>query len=153
MDSVASFREMRIRLMSNKSPDSPSSYVITSSVEREGRTTVAVNLARSLVEGERRTLLIGADFGNPDIVDWFRAGAQSRGQVTDLTPAGLSEVLAGRAYLEDVIITDAEPGLDVLPAGRGRTTAWRPPAWTPWPPCSKAAPRPTTSPSSTLPRC
>lgn len=120
VDSVASFREMRIRLMSNNSPDSPSSYVITSSVEREGRTTVAVNLARSLVEGERRTLLIGADFGNPDIVDWFRAGAQSRGQVTDLTPAGLSEVLAGRAYLEDVIITDAEPGLDVLPAGRGQ---------------------------------
>ncbi|MGJ9371571.1 Wzz/FepE/Etk N-terminal domain-containing protein [Nesterenkonia sp. CF4.4] len=118
-DAVASFREMRIRLMRNKSPDSPSSYVITSSVEREGRTTVAVNLARSLVEGDRRTLLIGADFGNPDIVHFFRGGALSRGQVTDLTPAGLSEVLAGRAYLEDVVIADAEPGLDVLPAGRG----------------------------------
>ncbi|MCH8562423.1 Wzz/FepE/Etk N-terminal domain-containing protein [Nesterenkonia sp. LB17] len=119
VEAVASFREMRMRLMFGKYLDSPSSYVITSSVEGEGRTTVAVNLARSLVEGGRRTLLIGADFANPDIVHWFRTSTSGGGQLTDLTPAGLNEVLSGSAYFEDVIITDAEPGLDILPAGRG----------------------------------
>lgn len=108
LDPARPFQEIRRRLMFGKPPGSPSSYVVTSSVEGEGRTTVAVNLARSLVAGDRRTLLIGADFTNPDIVSWFRTQ----------TPAGLREVLAGRAYLEDVVITDAEPGLDVLPAGR-----------------------------------
>lgn len=125
-DAAGPFREMRRHLMFGKPPGTPSSYVITSAVEQEGRTSVAVNLARALVDGDRRTLLIGADFTNPDLVTWFRATTPGAGQLTDLTPAGLSEVLAGRAYLEDVVITDAEPGLDVLPAGRGTVQGLEP---------------------------
>lgn len=115
---AASFREVRMRLMFGETHGSPSSYVVTSSLEREGRTTVALNLARSLVEGGRRTLLIGADFADPDLVQQLRAGRSQRGQIRDLTPTGLTEVLSGKAYLEDVILRDAEPGLDVVPAGR-----------------------------------
>ncbi|MBO0596063.1 hypothetical protein I2485_11850 [Nesterenkonia sp. E16_7] len=126
VDATGPFREMRRRLMFGKPPGTPSSYVITSAVEQEGRTSVAVNLARALVDGDRRTLLIGADFTNPDLVSWFRATTSGAGRLTDLTPAGLSEVLAGRAYLEDVVITDAEPGLDVLPAGRGTVQGLEP---------------------------
>lgn len=119
VDAVASFRELRTRLMFGKPAGSPSAYVITSSVEREGRTTVAVNLARSLVDGDRRTLLVGADFGHPDLVQRFGVRTPPRGQGGEQTAAGLSEVLDGTAFLEDVIINDAEPGLDILPAGRG----------------------------------
>lgn len=119
VDARGPYRELRRRLMFGKPAGSPSSYVITSAVEQEGRTTVAVNLALALVDGDRRTLLIGADFTNPDLVSWFRDKSPEAGQLTDLTPAGLSEVLAGRAYLEDVVVTDAAPGLDLLPAGRG----------------------------------
>ncbi|TDS86032.1 polysaccharide biosynthesis tyrosine autokinase [Nesterenkonia aurantiaca] len=126
VDATGPFREMRRRLMFGKPPGTPSSYVITSAVEQEGRTSVAVNLARALVDADRRTLLIGADFTNPDLVSWFRATTPGAGQLTDLTPAGLSEVLAGRAYLEDVVITEAEPGLDILPGGRGTVQGLEP---------------------------
>ncbi|GAA1143217.1 polysaccharide biosynthesis tyrosine autokinase [Nesterenkonia lutea] len=110
-DSAAAFREMRMRLRFGESFSSPSSYVITSSVEGEGRTTVAVNLARSLAEGGRKTLLIGADFENPDLAEWLDMGDQS-GEA-----GGLRDVLGGRVYLEDVIISGVEEGLDVILPG------------------------------------
>lgn len=110
-DTAAAFREMRMRLRFGESFSSPSSYVITSSVEGEGRTTVAVNLARSLADGGRKTLLIGADFENPDLADWLEMGAES-GET-----GGLRDVLGGAVYLEDVIISGVEEGLDVILPG------------------------------------
>ncbi|WP_218219801.1 polysaccharide biosynthesis tyrosine autokinase [Nesterenkonia sp. Act20] len=110
-DTAAAFREMRMRLRFGESFSSPSSYVITSSVEREGRTTVAVNLARSLAEGGRKTLLIGADFENPDLSEWLDMDME-HGET-----GGLRDVLGGTVYLEDVIIPGVEDGLDVILPG------------------------------------
>ena len=119
-DSAAAFREMRMRLRFGESFSSPSSYVITSSVEGEGRTTVAVNLARSLADGGRKTLLIGADFENPDLPEWLDMGPDT-GEV-----AGLRDVLSGSVYLEDVIIPEVEEGLDVILPGRREDQSMEP---------------------------
>ncbi|MCG6568061.1 polysaccharide biosynthesis tyrosine autokinase [Tessaracoccus sp. ZS01] len=84
-----------------------SSMVITSSVEGEGKTETATNLARVLALAGERVLLIDADLRRPQVGERLRIDSQ----------LGLSDVLTGRGSLQDLII-DVAPGyLSVLPSG------------------------------------
>ncbi|WP_345578990.1 CpsD/CapB family tyrosine-protein kinase [Tessaracoccus lubricantis] len=84
-----------------------SSMVITSSVEGEGKTETATNLARVLALAGERVLLIDADFRRPQVGERLRLDSE----------LGLSDVLTGRGSLQDLVI-DVAPGyLSVLPAG------------------------------------
>jgi len=82
--------------------------LVTSALAREGKTTVATQLAASLARSGRRTLLIDGDLRRPTAHRTFDLPS---------TP-GLCEVLRGEEELEDVIRPTRVPGLWLVPAGR-----------------------------------
>ncbi|HLZ79887.1 MAG TPA: AAA family ATPase [Sphingomonas sp.] len=78
---------------------------ITSSRPNEGKTTMAISLARVSAMAGSRTLLIDSDVRRPMIA-----------QALGLTPrAGLVELLRGQARLDDVLILDEASGAMLLP--------------------------------------
>lgn len=87
-------------------PDQPHRVVaITSAIPGEGKTTTAICLVRSAAASGMKTLLIDCD---------PRRRATSRefgGKVT----AGLGEVLAGKATLDQVLVQDSATGAWLLP--------------------------------------
>jgi capsular exopolysaccharide synthesis family protein len=89
-------------------PFQPQLTVITSAVPAEGKTTTATNLALAYAEDpRRRTLLIDADLRRPSL---------SR-SITPTPTIGLTDVLEGRATLDQALIELADSKLWVLPSG------------------------------------
>ena len=74
---------------------------------REGRTTLAVNLATALGQSGHRVLLIDADLGQPNLAPYV--GVPGR--------PGLADVLSGTATLDDVTQPWEDGKVTVLPAG------------------------------------
>lgn len=85
----------------------PRTMAVTSSQEREGKSTTAMALARGLASVGTRVLLIDADMRNPSL---HNALGIPRGK-------GLSNVLAAHASLEEVITGTEIPGLSVITSG------------------------------------
>jgi capsular exopolysaccharide synthesis family protein len=82
---------------------------VTSSTNREGKTSVAVQLAVSLARASGEpTLLIDGDMRSPDIHNLLNI---------PLNP-GLGDVLAEQCSLKDAIVTDWSEALHLLPAGK-----------------------------------
>jgi polysaccharide biosynthesis transport protein len=82
---------------------------VTSSISREGKTSLAAQLAVSVAGSTGKpTLLIDGDMRSPDIHRIFEV---------DCGP-GLSEVLAGTCRLEEAIETDFSDRLHLLTAGQ-----------------------------------
>jgi len=82
-------------------------FLVSSCSPREGKTTVASNLAIVLAQDGKRTLLIDADLRKPRVHEVM--GVDSA--------RGLSNVLVGRERAEDVVLATAHENLWVLPAG------------------------------------
>jgi capsular exopolysaccharide synthesis family protein len=103
-----SFRTLRTNLQYLELFDGPTTFVITSSVPGEGKTSSAINIARALADVGTRTLLVDADLRRPktDVYLGIEGGL------------GLTDLLIGRARVEDVVIDMAPRGFSVLPAGR-----------------------------------
>jgi polysaccharide biosynthesis transport protein len=86
---------------------------VTSAVNHEGKTSVAVQLAVSLARSTREPLLlIDGDMRSPDVHRMFQA---------PLEP-GLATVLSGECTLEEAIVSNAGADIDLLPAGRLRVS-------------------------------
>ena len=82
---------------------------VTSSISREGKTSLAAQLAVSVANSSGKpTLLIDGDMRSPDIHRIFDV---------DVGP-GLAEVLAGRIPVEEAIETEVSTRLHLLTAGR-----------------------------------
>jgi capsular exopolysaccharide synthesis family protein len=82
-------------------------FLVTSAVEGEGKTSLAGHLAISLARAGYSTLLVDGDVRAPSAHDLF-----------DIPGApGLCEVLSGEVILDAVIYPTAIPGLSVLPGG------------------------------------
>jgi capsular exopolysaccharide synthesis family protein len=88
------------------------SFVMTSAVEQEGKTTIAVNLARAMAAAGDRVVLVDADLRRPSV--HARTGTSNE--------VGLSDVLCGEATLEDAL-QYPQGSLAVLPAGRSTEQA------------------------------
>lgn len=88
--------------------------LITSALAGEGKSTLAVNLALSFARSGKRAALIDCDLRNPSVRRLF---GMEEG-------AGLYEVLAGEAKLQDVLLTGKDMRLSddlkfcFLPGGR-----------------------------------
>jgi polysaccharide biosynthesis transport protein len=78
---------------------------ITSTLEREGKSTIAANFALLLSRAGRRTLLVDAD---------FHTSALSRALAPDAT-RGFCEVVLGHTALDEVLRRYADSGLHFLP--------------------------------------
>ncbi|MDN3311623.1 polysaccharide biosynthesis tyrosine autokinase [Microbacterium oryzae] len=84
------------------------SFVVTSSVPSEGKSTTATNLAIALADAGRRVVLIDADLRKPKVATYL--GIEGG--------AGLTDVLIGRADVTDVIQRWGRKSLYVLPSGK-----------------------------------
>jgi tyrosine-protein kinase len=106
---VRAFERLRDSLIFFDPDRRADTVAIISPLEGEGRTTVAVGLARSLADAGRRVALVDADVRDP--------GVASRTGVPAMP--GLSDVLQGRGDLDEVVcrIDGFEDRLSVLPAG------------------------------------
>jgi succinoglycan biosynthesis transport protein ExoP len=91
MKRAAAEREMRVVL-------------VTSALPGEGKSTVAVNLARVAATSGNRVLLIDADLRRPSLNSTLGLRA----------PAGLSDVVAGHCELQDALRRDPRTGLFVI---------------------------------------
>jgi non-specific protein-tyrosine kinase len=83
------------------------SFVITSAVAGEGKSTVAANLAIAIAQLGQRVVLVETDLRRPTLSTLFGI----EGSV------GLTDVLIGRASLEDALQTWGGGSLELMPAG------------------------------------
>ncbi|TIH35594.1 polysaccharide biosynthesis tyrosine autokinase [Subtercola vilae] len=103
-----SFRTLRTNLQFLTASEAPRSYVITSSIPGEGKSTSSANLAIVTAAAGTRVVIIDADLRKPKLAEYL--GIEGG--------AGLTDVLVGRAELSDVLQRWGTNGLMVLPAGR-----------------------------------
>lgn len=87
--------------------EAPKSILFTSSHPGEGKTTIAVALARQQALAKSRVIIIDMDIWHPSVHDVFGFPR---------TP-GLVEVLFGEASLKQTICVDEQTGVHLLPAG------------------------------------
>jgi len=82
-------------------------FAITSPLAGEGKSTTAINMAITLAQAGKRTLLLEADLRRPKVSDYL--GLES--------VVGLTTVLIGRAGLDHVIQPWGDFGLEVVTSG------------------------------------
>lgn len=104
---VEAVRTLRTALLFNSEKKPPKVMAITSSVPNEGKSTVALELAKSFAEMEK-VLLIEADLRNPTL-----------SKSLDLEPhrPGLSNLLAKTHQINECIVRDKHVKLDILTSG------------------------------------
>lgn len=86
--------------------------VVTSALPNEGKSTVTMDLARSLTESGKRVLLIDTDMRKSVYVGRLRARTSDGSEIF-----GLSHFLSGQKRLEDVLYGTEIPGLYMIFAG------------------------------------
>lgn len=101
------FRTLRTNLRYLDADDPPRTLVLTSTVPGEGKSTTTANLALALVETGASVCLIEGDLRRPRLLQYL--GLENA--------AGLTDVLVGRAELEDVLQPYGDGGLTVLGSG------------------------------------
>jgi capsular exopolysaccharide synthesis family protein len=84
------------------------SFVVTSSIPSEGKSTTTINLAIALADAGKRVALLDADLRKPKVAEYL--GVEGG--------AGLTDVLIGRANVGDVMHPWGDRTLYVLPAGK-----------------------------------
>ncbi len=103
-----SFRTLRTNLQFLDAGRTSRAFVVTSSIESEGKSTTAANLAIALADAGARVLLVDSDLRRPKAAEYL--GIEGA--------VGLTDLLIGRAELQDVIQRWGRKDLFVLPAGR-----------------------------------
>ncbi|GAB3365744.1 hypothetical protein GCM10027300_41540 [Modestobacter lapidis] len=101
------YRQLRTNLQFLNVDEPPKVIMISSAVPSEGKTTVAVNLALTLAETGRQVTLVEGDLRRPRVTRYL-------GMVGG---AGLTNILAGSAELEDVLQPHGDGNLSVIAAG------------------------------------
>lgn len=103
-----SFRTLRTNLQYLEPGRGDRAFVVTSSIESEGKSTTTANLAIALADSGARVLLVDADLRRPKVDAYL--GIEGA--------VGLTDLLIGRADLADVVQRWGRNHLYVLPAGR-----------------------------------
>jgi succinoglycan biosynthesis transport protein ExoP len=107
-----SYRRTRTNLKLSESGGKAKTILITSGGAKDGKTTLAVNLATTLAAEGRKILLIDANFRRPHLHTIF-AAEQGGTQVG----AGLSNLLTGQSDLQQTIRTSGMEGLTIIESG------------------------------------
>jgi len=84
----------------------PSKLVVTSPRQKEGKTTLAINLAKNIAKTGKKVLLVDGDLRKPDIVRLLKLPCKHN---------ALKDILNGRRF-EEIIWPTSLAGLDILPA-------------------------------------
>ncbi len=106
-DAMRSLRGDIIRLGRS---DGPRVVAVTSVLPSEGKTTVALTMARSLASVGLRVLLIDCDLRRSRMADLLGIDRDSKG--------GMVAALQGRAGIEEMTVKDPRSAVWILPVGR-----------------------------------
>lgn len=101
------YRTLRTNIQYSSFDKKIQSIVVTSAEAAEGKSTVSGNLALAFAQNENRVIIVDCDLRKPSVHKNFK--------VSNL--AGLSEVLIGKAQLNEVIQKRNEH-LDILTSGK-----------------------------------
>jgi capsular exopolysaccharide synthesis family protein len=101
-------RRLRTNLLFVDVTTGKHSFVITSAMPGEGKTTTIINLAMALADTGARVLLVDGDLRNPSV-------ARTMGLEGGV---GLTTILLGAATVDDVVQQWRDSSLFVLPAGQ-----------------------------------
>ncbi len=107
-----SYRRTRTNLKLSEPGGKAKAILITSGGAKDGKTTVAVNLATTLVAEGKKILLIDTNLRRPGLNAIF-AGKQTAIQ----TNTGLSNLLAGQCDLQQAISPSGMEGLTIIESG------------------------------------
>ena len=102
------FRTLRASLLLKEDIRQAPVLMITSAGPGEGKSLVSANLAISLAQDGRRTLLVGADLRRPALAKILGA---------ERDRPGLAEVLKGECGWPDAMLRHGVSGLDVMSSG------------------------------------
>lgn len=102
------FRTLRAIMEINPAVENAKVLLVTSASPSEGKSLVALNLALSCAQDNRRTLLIGADLRRPVFSKYFPGHLRNQ---------GVSDVLSGERDWKTSLQPDSIPNLDVLASG------------------------------------
>ncbi len=106
------YRGLRTQIIHGHDKKDMKSVVIMSHGQAEGKTVTAINVAWLLAQTDGiKALLIDGDMRLPSVADYL--GFESK--------RGLSDLLAGDAELQDVVLTLEPSGLHLLPGGSLRS--------------------------------
>jgi len=83
------------------------SLVVSSALSGEGKSTTVCNLGIAFAEAGKRVIIVDADLRRPSVAEYF--GLEGA--------VGLTDVLAGRANVRDVVQPWGSSGLWILPSG------------------------------------
>ena len=86
----------------------PRSFIVTSAVPGEGKSTVSLSLARAMADAGSPVILIDADLRRPTVAKKLKLDAK----------VGLTQVLAGQVEIANAVHQLGGSNLFVLPAGR-----------------------------------
>ena len=100
-------RSLRTTLIVGEHGDQGKVIAITSSVPKEGKSFVAISLARLFARAEQRVLLIDADVYRPRVHSAIGFDGER----------GLVHILQGEGGFDELVVRDTVAGMDVLPAG------------------------------------
>ena len=102
------FRALRTRIQFSRiRKESLKSILITSSAPQEGKTTIAINLAGSFAQSQKKVLLLDCDLRKPAMHKIFN---------TNRVP-GLIDYLTGNAKFDEVLKRGEIPNLDFITSG------------------------------------
>lgn len=101
------YRALRARVLFAVSQDPMKTFMISSYLHAEGKTTTAVNLAITFAESGRSTVLVGADLHRPDLANYFDVGDHP----------GLAAVLANALPVDKAVMPTAIANLEILASG------------------------------------
>jgi len=102
------FRKLRTLIFRTSMSKPMQSILVTSAVPREGKSTVAINLALAISQGiKKHALMIDCDLRNPHKNPFLKGN----------TPLGLSDYLMDKLEPKDLIVRTETPKLSVLPSG------------------------------------
>jgi len=101
-------RGLQMGLVLSNVDKRPKVVLVTSSVPEEGKTTVAISLARLAAQGRQKVIVVDADLRRPSV-------AETLGLPTAMTN-GLVQVLSGDITLDQAVIADPRSTAMILPA-------------------------------------
>jgi capsular exopolysaccharide synthesis family protein len=106
-EAAAAFNSLQVRLLHVAEQRSAKSFVITSSLPGEGKTSTTANLGVALANAGKRVVMVSADLRRPQLQSYF-PGQDGK---------GLTEVLTGSRRFLDAISPTSTPNLLVLNTG------------------------------------
>ena len=101
------FRSISTCIQFSNADRPPKQILVTSPIEKEGKTLIATSIAMSLISSQERGVIIDADLRRPDIHELFDID----------NSVGLSSFLAGISEFEGLVRKSPYEGLDVICAG------------------------------------